>query len=233
MPGRFAVVAIAAWALQQGRDAGAFKSARGAQIDLRIVGRFRYSDLGVGGGYAPFRGCDVRASFQKFRRDGDRNLRRRCGQRQRRKIELRGRLPDKYCDGVLVLRAEHAHINRRCPGSLQLSPRLLDFYFRRDSSVEKVQVQIQGIFVSFNRCVQQLFLGIEAARLKIIDGERRVHAQIDGRQICGASLRLFSIRLHGASHSPPDVHLIGKVERHCVVVLSQANSACSRKWPIG
>src|ERR1700746_1657882 len=44
----------AAWSIQQGCDARAFESASSTQIDQRIIGGFRDSDLSIGGGYSPF-----------------------------------------------------------------------------------------------------------------------------------------------------------------------------------
>ena len=106
------------------------------------------------------------------------------------------RFPNKNCNRVFVLRSQHAHINRCCPGSLQLRLRLLNFHFRSNPSLETALIQFQSLLVLLNRGVQELFLGVQAAGLKVINGQIRVHAQIDGSQVCRTGLCLFSIGLH-------------------------------------
>src|SRR5580698_4441037 len=114
---------------------------------------------------------------------------RRRSEREWRKAELLGRFSEQDSYSVFVLRTQHAHINCLCPGSLQLSLRLLDIDFRSN------------------------------AALKVIDGQIRVHAQINRREVRRTRLRLLSIGLHVFSNSPPDVGLIGNVEwQHEVVV---------------
>ena len=59
-----------------------------------------------------------------------------------------------------------------------------------------------------------------------------MHAQIDRRQVCRARLRLLSIRLHVFSNSPPDVGLIGHIERQHKVVVGSAVARLSwwERW---
>ena len=123
---------------------------------------------------------------------------------------------------MFVLRSQHAHINRRRPGSLQLSLRLLDFHFRSNPAVETALIQIQSLLVLLNRRVQELFLGVQAAGLKVINGKIGVHAEIDGGQVSRTGLRLFPIRLHRFSNSSPDVSLVGKGEWQNKVVVGDA-----------
>src|ERR1700692_2409230 len=104
---------------------------------------------------------------------------------------------------MFKLRAQHANINRRGSRGLQLSLRLLDLYFRSNSSVEAAFVQIERLLVLFDRELQKLFFGVQTAGLKVIDGEIGVHAQIDRSQVRCAGLRLLAIRLNRFSNSSP------------------------------
>ena len=208
----------AARTIKQGSNAGAFKSSRGAQADRRVVGRLRNSDLGVGGCNQSFCSCNIRASFQQYRRHTNRDVRRRCGEGQRRKAELRGWFSDQNCDCVFKLRSRHANIDRLCPGGLKYGLCLFNFYLRSNTSLEAAFIQFQGLLILCNRSVQELFLGIQAASLKVINSQIRVHAQVNGSQVRGAGLRLLSRGLHGFSNSSPDVGLIGNVEGEHKVV---------------
>ncbi len=129
---------------------------------------------------------------------------------------------------MFVLRTRHAHINGRCPGSLQLSLRLLNFYFRSNPSLETVLIQFQGLLVLLDCRVEELFLGIQAASLKIVDGQIGVHAQIDRGQVCRTRLRLFPVRLDIASNSAPDVSLVRNIERQRKVVVGDAVKSGTR-----
>ena len=123
---------------------------------------------------------------------------------------------------MFVLRSQHSYINRRRPGSLQLSFRLLDFYLRSDPAVETALIQVQSLLVLLDRRVEELFFGVQAAGLEVVKGKIGVHAEIDGGQVCRTGLRLFPIRLHRFSNSSPDVSLVGKREWQNKVVVGDA-----------
>ncbi len=129
-------------------------------------------------------------------------MRRRCGERQGREAEICWRLPDKNCDRVFVLRTRHAHINGLRAGRLQLGLGLLDIDFRSNPSLKTTLIQFQRLLVLLHRRVQELFLGIQAAGLKVVNSKISVHAQIDRRQVRSTCLCLFSIRLHVFSDLP-------------------------------
>ena len=116
----------------------------------------------------------------------------------------------------------HADINRCCAGSLQLSLRLLDIHFGSNPSLETALIQFQRLLVLLDRRIQELFLGVEAAGLKVRDSQIRMHAQIDCSQVCRTGLGLFSIGLHVFRIRAPDVSLVGNVEWQNEVVEGDA-----------
>src|SRR6202790_5888431 len=91
---------------------------------------------------------------------------------------------------MLVLSAKHSDVLCLCDGCLQLRPGLLDFDLGTDSSVKPTLVQLQRLLVLSDGRLQKLFLGIQTARLKVEQGELRVDAQVDRRQVSGTGWRL-------------------------------------------
>ncbi len=144
------------------------------------------------------------------------------------RLNSAGGFPIRIATACSYCARSDAHIDRCCAGSLQLSLCLLNFHFGSNPSFETALIQFQSLLVLLDRGIQELFLGVEAAGLKVIDGQIRVHAQIDRSQVCRTRLRLFSIGLHGFSNSAPDVSLVGNVEwQHKVVVgdaIARSNS---------
>src|SRR6266576_762777 len=149
-------------------------------------------------------------------------MRRRGGQRQGRETELCGRLPDKDRHRMFVLCPRHAHVNCDSSGRLELSLRLLAFHFRSDSSLESTLVEFQGLLVLLYRRVQELFFGVQAAGLKIINCQIRVHTQVDCGQVCRTGLRLLPVGLNIFANAPPYVSLIRHAERQDKVVVGDA-----------
>ncbi len=109
---------------------------------------------------------------------------------------------------MLELCAGHSHVDCLGTGCLKLRPGLLDLNFRANSSLEPGHVQLQGLLIILNSGVQELLLGIQAARLEIEQGKLRMHAQVDRRQVGSTGLRLLAKGLHILAHSSPRVHLI-------------------------
>src|SRR6202044_4092441 len=94
---------------------------------------------------------------------------RRRSEREWRKAELLGRFSEQDGYSVFVLRTQHAHINCFCPGSLQLSLRLLDIDFRSNAALKAAFIQLQSLLVICKCGIEHLFFSGQAAALKVFE----------------------------------------------------------------
>jgi hypothetical protein len=60
---------------------------------------------------------------------------------------------------------------------------------------------------------QQLLFGVQGASGEIVDGQCRVHAEVDDCQIRSRRLCLLPVRLHVLAYSSPNVRLVREVDR--------------------
>ena len=109
---------------------------------------------------------------------------------------------------MLELGAEHSDVYCLGTGCLKLRLGLLDFNLGANSSLKPALVQLQGLLIQRDGRVQQLLLGIEAARLEVEQSQLRMHAQVNSCQVSSTGLRLLAIKLHVASHSSPGVDFV-------------------------
>ncbi len=132
-------------------------------------------------------------------------------------MEGRSGFPNQSCNRVFKLGAEHFHVYRLCAGGLELSFGLLDLHLGSKSSVKPRRNQFQGLLILSNGRVQKLLLSIKRAGLEIKYSQLGMYAQVHGRQVGSAGLRLPAIRLDVAAHSSPDVDLVGQFKRQLKV----------------
>ena len=156
---------------------------------------------------------------------------RRSGKRQRWKSEIRRRLANQNCDGMLVLRTRNVDVDHLRAGCFQNRPRLLHFYFGGEASVVQVFIQLICLLVLRDGVFQQLFFSVQAACREVIHGKRGVQAQVDYRQIGGARLRLLPIRFHVLANPAPCICLVRQVGRYHVII--KGNPIIDRcRWKI-
>jgi len=120
-----------------------------------------------------------------------------------RYVELRGRLADQCCDGMLKLRAHHGNVGILHLLSFELCFRLSHIRLGSGSTLETILCELQRIGISLYGVVQKLFLCVGTAQLEVVDGQFGVQAQTGRLKIGGACLSFFSRRAHGAADSSP------------------------------
>ncbi len=123
---------------------------------------------------------------------------------------------------MLKLSSRHTDVNRLSAGCFQLSFCFLNEHFGDESSLVEGIVQIQRILVLDDGILQKLFFGVQTASCEVIDSQVGMHAEIDGREIGSAGLRLSAVGLDGPTDAAPDVSLVTQFERQDKIVEGNA-----------
>src|SRR5271165_4121374 len=119
---------------------------------------------------------------------------------------------------MLELCPLYSDINRLSTGCLQLGLRLLDLDIGDQSSLIEVLIQLQRILVLDDGILQKLLFCIQTTGCEVVEGQVRMHAEINAREVSGAGLRLGAIGLDRATDAPPDISFVGQLKgQHKIV----------------
>ena len=136
-------------------------------------------------------------------------------------------------DGVIELRPRDANIGQLSSGALQLRLGQRDVGHRDNATLEAILCQLQILLVRTDRLLEQHAVGIETLHLKVVGCEFGLIQESRAFEIRRTRLRDCGICGDAATNAPPDIGLVGDVERHVVevaVMLRCASPGMRRGW---
>ena len=128
---------------------------------------------------------------------------------------------------MLQLRTLYAQIGRLRARGFKLGASLLHVHAGSDALIVASVGEIQRFLISDNGGVQQFFLGVDAAQLKIVGSQLRVHTQANGFEIRGAGLRAGDVGRDVIPNASPGIQFIGRVQRQLKIAI-RANTLAVR-----
>src|SRR6185437_1771980 len=129
-----------------------------------------------------------------------------------RDVKVSGCRSDEHRDGVLILRALHAEIDKLGARTFELRLRLRDIALGCQAAFEAGVRKVERLLIRIERGAEQLRLKIESAQLEICDGEEPLQAEASVGEIGGGRLRVGGTGLDLPANAAPEVGLPGDVD---------------------
>ena len=155
---RWAGVPLGAAGAEDAADQSALHAALRAQRDVGVVRGLCDADERVGGGDAALGGGDVWTALQQLRRKAGGDGGRIAGEWLLGDVEGGCGFADQDGDGVLILRAVHAKIDKLCAGFFELRLGLGDIALGAEAALEANLREVERLGVGVDGGAQQLRL---------------------------------------------------------------------------